>query len=193
MRELIAYASSFDNEKRNGGFMMNYGIAIFPSKKIQDEANALRKRYDPQYTKIPPHVTLKSAFTMDEVTRDQVIQELKKIANDTKPFTIHISKVSSFAPVTHTIYFKVEPIPELTILFDKMHSGIFPDNNEYSFVPHITLAQDLMEDEYSDVYSSLRMKEVGLDDTVDRFQLCYQLDDGSWTVYESFVFGQETT
>lgn len=171
--------------------MMKYGIVIFPSKEIQDKANALRKRYDPQYPKIPPHITLKSGFTMDDVTRDGIVQELKKIANDMDPFTMHISKVSSFAPVTNTIYFKVEPISALTTMFDKMHSGQFPDNGEYTFVPHITVAQSIIGDEYSDIYGTLQMKNIELDDTVDRFQLCYELDDGSWTVYETFVFGQE--
>ncbi len=170
---------------------MKYGIAIFPSKEIQDEANAFRKRYDPQYTNIPPHITLKSTFDMDIPMRDSLVKELKKIAKETKPFTINISKVKSFAPVTNTIYFKVDPVPELTELYDKMHTGKFPVETIHPFVPHITIAQNLLEDEYSDIYGSIRMKEVTFKDTVDRFQLCYQLENGSWTVYDTFVFGQE--
>lgn len=170
---------------------MRYGIAIFPSKQIQDEANALRKRYDPEYAKVPPHITLKSAFEMDLQLRDELIIELKKIANSTKPFEIEIVKVSTFAPVTNTIYFKVEPVPELIELHEQMHRGKFPSYREHSFVPHITIAQKLSEDEYSDVYGSLGMKEIYFKDKVDRFQLCYQLENGSWSVYETFVFGQE--
>lgn len=171
---------------------MKYGIVIFPSKEIQDEANALRKRYDPQYTNIPPHITIKPAFEMDIPAREELVRELKKIANETEPFTINVTKIKSFAPVTNTIYFKVEPTPELTVLYDKMHSENFPTKEEiHPFVPHITIAQDLVDDEYSDIYASIQMKEVQFEDTIDRFQLCYQLENGSWTVYETFVFGQE--
>lgn len=170
---------------------MKYGIAIFPSKEIQDEANGYRKRYDPEYTLVPPHITLKSAFEMDVPLRNTVTEELRRIAKETKPFTINISKVSTFAPVTNTIYFKVEPIPELITLHEKMHSGKFPSDREFSFVPHIKIAQDLLEDEYSDVYASLRMKQVQFEDKVDRYQLCYQLENGSWQVYETFIFGKE--
>src|SRR5690625_4694107 len=102
--------SSFFKNLENGGFNMKYGIAIFPSKHIQDEANALRKRYDPRYDLIPPHITLKSAFKADDSLRDQIIKELRKIAKETKPFKIHMNKVSKFAPVKNTIFFKVEPI-----------------------------------------------------------------------------------
>lgn len=170
---------------------MQYGIVIFPSKEIQDEANALRKRYDPRYSHIPPHITLKETFNMDIPQRDMLVTELKKIVNDTKPFTIHINKVRTFSPMTNTIYFKVEPTPELTKLHDAMHTGDFPPNKEHNFVPHITIAQDLVDDEFSDVYGSLQMKKIAFEDSVDRIQLCYQLENGTWTVYETFVFGKE--
>ena len=170
---------------------MKYGIAIFPSKEIQDAANAFRKRYDPEYTYVAPHITLKSAFQMDMPLREKVVEELKNIVHEMKPFPIKITKVRSFAPVTYTIFFKVEPSQELTLLNEKLHSGIFPSEREHPFVPHITIAQDLKEDEYSDIYESLRMKYVQFDDVVDRIQLCYQLDNGTWKVLETFVFGQE--
>lgn len=171
--------------------MTKYGIAFFPSKKIQDEANSYRKRYDPHYALIPPHITLKDGFEADDETIDELVTELKHVANDTDPFTININKVSTFAPVTNTIYLKVEPIQELIDLHKKLHSGKFPKNEEYIFVPHITLAQKLVHDEYSDVFGSLQMKKNQFEDFVDRFQLLYQLDNGSWTVFESFVFGNE--
>src|SRR5690625_6980196 len=73
-----------------------------------------------------------------------------------------------------------------------MHTGIFPKEKEYNFVPHITIAQELVEDEFSDVLGTLSMKKIEFEDTVDRFQLCYQLENGSWTVYETFIFGSRS-
>src|SRR5699024_5327838 len=53
----------YDHYQLNGGKLMKYGVAIFPSKEIQDEVNAYRKRYDPKYSQIPPHITIKAAFS----------------------------------------------------------------------------------------------------------------------------------
>lgn len=170
---------------------MYYGIVAFPSKPIQDEINSYRKRYDPHYALIPPHITLKEAFEASDDKIEALITELKNIANETSPFTININKVSTFAPVTNTIYLKVEPIQELIDLHDDMQTGNFPKNNEHSFIPHITLAQKLKYEEYSDVFGSLQMKNFRIEDTIDRFQLLYQLENGTWTVYESFVFEKE--
>ncbi|WP_217585905.1 YjcG family protein [Lentibacillus saliphilus] len=171
--------------------MTNYGIAIFPSKTIQDDANALRKRYDPHYALITPHITLKEKFSADDDTIEALIPELDRIASKTAPFKIHINKVSTFAPVTNTVYMKVDPIKQLEDLHQKMHEEPFPQNVKYQFVPHITVAQKLGEDEYSDVYGSLGMKHIAYEDVVDRFHLLYQLENGTWTVYETFQFGSE--
>lgn len=170
---------------------MKYGIVIFPSKPIQDEINSYRKRYDPHYALIPPHITLKEAFEVDDAKIPELVTELKHIANETEPFNLAIIKVSTFAPVTNTIYLKVEQVQPLYDMAEKMQTGKFPENQKYSYVPHITIAQKLSEDEYSDIYGSLRMKDIHLKDTIDRFHLVYQLDNGIWTVYESFVFGKE--
>ncbi|HEY4601938.1 MAG TPA: YjcG family protein [Cerasibacillus sp.] len=170
---------------------MNYGIALFPNKAIQDEANSYRKRYDTHYALIPPHITVKAPFKMEDSERDELILELKKIANETKPFPISIQKVSSFQPLSNTIYLKVDPIDELITLHEKLHTGKFPKNHEHPFVPHITIGQNMNDVEFSDVFGTCRMKKFDLKDTIDRFQLLYQLENGSWTVYETFVFGEE--
>src|SRR5699024_2775950 len=117
----------------------------------------------------------------------------KKIAKDTQPIETTIKKVRSFAPVTNTIFLKVEPNDELNELVDKMYTGKFPTEMEHPFVPHITIAQNLIEDELSDVLGSLKMKTFDFKDTIYRFHLFYQLENGAWTVHESFVFGVENT
>lgn len=169
---------------------MNFGIAFFPSKEIQDVANSFRKRYDPRYALIPPHITLKDSFTISTENMDEVISELRKTANETKPFSIEIKKVSSFEPVTNAIYFKIEPAPSLVELEEKLHSGKFENTRNHPFVPHVTLAQELTHIEFTDLLGRFNMESHQFEDIVDRFQLLYQLDNGSWTVHETFVFGR---
>lgn len=169
---------------------MKVGVAIFPSKKLQDIANSYRKRYDSQYALIPPHITLKAAFQSDDQQLRIIAEELGKIAENHKPFTIHIKKISSFHPVNNVIYMKVEPIPELEALFDEINSKPFGNPPEYAFVPHITIARDLSNSEHTDVFSQLKLQRMDHSETIDRFHLLYQLDNGVWTVYETFLLGK---
>ena len=170
---------------------MKYGVVIFPSKKLQDLANSYRKRYDPHYSLITPHLTLKNAF---EATEEEVVNfadKLRKIAKNTKNSTLKTLKISSFQPVNNVIYFKVEPTEELTKLHNEINHEFSEQNMEYAFVPHITIGQKLSNDEHSDVYGSLRMKSFDHEETIDRFHLLYQLENGSWTVYETFRLRKE--
>jgi len=170
---------------------MKYGIVLFPSKKLQDIANSYRKRYDPHYALVPPHLTLKSAFEADDDQIKDIIRELRGIAKKVKPFTLSVYKFSSFSPVNNVIYLKVDPVSELQQLHDLMHQGALEGKPEYAFVPHITIGQKLSDDEHSDVYGRLKMLDIKHEEVIDRFHILYQLENGSWTVYETFRLGED--
>lgn len=165
---------------------MNYGVAAFPSKQLQDIANSYRKRYDPHYELITPHITLKDSFEADGTHIKEVVEEMAKIAKRQKPFTLHATRVSSFSPVTNTLYFKVEPTPEILALHEDLHSDFFGGMPDHSFVPHITIAQKLSDSEHSDIFGQLKMAGIDHEEIIDRIHLLYQLEDGSWTVYDTF-------
>jgi 2'-5' RNA ligase len=170
---------------------MKFGVVIFPSKKLQDIANSYRKRYDPHYALISPHLTLKNAFEATEEDAKAVADKLRQIASNSRPFTLTASKISSFYPVNNVIYFKIDPSKELTDLHAEINKEYSEQNQEYAFVPHITIGQKLSNDEHSDVFGSLRMTKINFEEVVDRFHLLYQLENGSWTVYETFRLGKE--
>ncbi|MGM7680931.1 YjcG family protein [Cytobacillus sp. Hm23] len=170
---------------------MKYGIVLFPSKQLQDKANSYRKRYDPNYSLIPPHITLKASFESDDNDMKEMVEQLKDITEKVQPFNLHVYKFSSFSPVNNVIYLKVNPTPELLNLHEMLHSGLFADEPEYAFVPHITIGQKLSNDEHSDVFGRLKMTNVNFEEKIDRFHLLYQLDNGQWTVYETFQFGKD--
>ncbi|MBS4207934.1 2'-5' RNA ligase family protein [Bacillus sp. FJAT-50079] len=169
---------------------MKYGIVIFPSKKLQDLANSYRKRYDPHYALIPPHLTLKSAFDTEEEP-ETFTEILEKIAERFEPFTLTIRKVSSFAPINNTIHFKAAKTDELQGLYDEFYQQLPGVEPEHPFVPHVTIAQKLSDDEHSDVYGSLKMLGIAHEEVVDRFHFVYQLENGSWTVYETYRLGKD--
>ncbi len=170
---------------------MKYGVVVFPAKSLQDFANSYRKRYDPNYAKIPPHITLKAEFQVHDDEINGIVRILHELANNARPFNIKMTKFSSFQPVNNVIYLKIDPNTEL----EKLHKEIssrFPEHvPEYVYAPHITIAQNLSNEEHSDVYGTLKMRRVNMQDKIDHFHLLYQLENGSWTVYETFRFGKE--
>lgn len=165
---------------------MKFGIVAFPSKELQDLANGYRKRYDPHYALITPHMTIKGVFDADDKEIEEVAKDLKKVTEQHPPFELSVSKVSTFAPITNAIYFKAELNEPLLNLHKSLNDDFFGDAPEYAFVPHITIAQKLSSGEHDDIIDQLKMIGVNHTETIDRIHLLYQLEDGSWTVYETF-------
>lgn len=165
---------------------MKYGIVAFPSKKLQDLANGYRKRYDPHYALITPHMTMKSVFNATDTEIEDVAKAIKEVTKKHGPFELNVSKVSTFAPITNAIYFKATPNEEMLNLHNDLNEDFFGESSEFSFIPHITIAQRLSSGEHDDIIGQLKMVGVDHSETIDRLHLLYQLDDGSWTVYETF-------
>jgi 2'-5' RNA ligase len=170
---------------------MKYGIAVFPSKKLQDIANSYRKRYDIKYSMIPPHLTLKDPFDINEGELEKMVEEIRNIAKECQPFKLHVYKYSSFYPVTNTLYMKVSENKELLELQEKLDQGPLEKKREHPFIPHITIGQEMNYDELSDVFGRLRLESIEHEEMVDRFSLLYQLDNGAWTVHETFLLGND--
>ncbi|WP_100372466.1 YjcG family protein [Bacillus sp. FJAT-45037] len=169
---------------------MKYGIALFPSKKLQDLANSHRKRYDSHYGWIPPHITMKDPFEVSEDNLPFITSKLKEIALAAQPVEIDVYKVDTFYPLSLTIFFKIKEHPTLTTLHQMLHTEPFEETPKHKFIPHLTIGQDLSEKEHADVLGQLKMKKVNHHEIIDRMQLMYQLENGSWTVYETFRLGE---
>ncbi|MGO4889387.1 YjcG family protein [Anaerobacillus sp. MEB173] len=170
---------------------MKCGIAIFPSKKLQDIANSYRMRYDSHYTLIPPHITLKEPFKTSDENLTSIINEVHEIAKQTKPFFIKVNKVRTFHPLNNTIYLGIEENEALNTLQNRLNSNNLNQEQKYKFVPHITIGQELSDGELFDVVGRLKMEDINHEEIIDRIQLLYQLDNDSWTVYETFHLGKD--
>ncbi|AMQ07454.1 MULTISPECIES: YjcG family protein [Sporosarcina] len=170
---------------------MKYGVVAFPSKKLQDLANAYRKRYDPHYAQITPHLTVKGVFEANDQEIEEVAKAIKEVTKKHTPFELNVSKVGTFAPITNTIYFKATLNDELAALHKDLNNDFFGEKPEFAFVPHVTIAQKLSSGEHDDIIGQLKMIGVDHTETIDRLHLTYQLEDGSWTVYETFRLDED--
>ncbi|GEK34300.1 2'-5' RNA ligase family protein [Kurthia sibirica] len=165
---------------------MKYGIVAFPSKEVQDFANSYRMRYDSHYAQLPPHITILGEVETDEAGLKAAADYLFNITKDAKAFSINIPKVGTFKPINNVIYLKVDADEELYNLNKALHDSDFGGSSQYQYVPHITLAQGITGDELDDIYGQLRMTKIDFTEVIDRIHILYQLENGSWTVYETY-------
>ncbi|MCK6256797.1 2'-5' RNA ligase family protein [Fictibacillus sp. KIGAM418] len=171
---------------------MKYGIAIFPSEELKDKINSYRKRYDPHYSIIAPHITLKDPFEANDAEIEEIVEYIETVAKNIPPINIHITRASSFHPVNNVIYLKVDNNDELNSLHELLYEGPLEHEHPYNFVPHLTLAQKLSDVEHADVLERLKMVEAEYQETVTEFHLL-KMDEESdrWKVYKTFALGKD--
>lgn len=170
---------------------MKFGVVIFPTHEIQNVVNDYRKRYDPHYALIAPHITLKDSFELEESQLPKLVNTLRSIASESKPFTLEAHKISHFHPNSNTIYLAVHDEPNLLHLHEQLHkSPLLEQESKYSFIPHITLGQKMPDDELHDIYNRLQMRKFSYTFEVNRFHLLYQLENLTWAVHETVILGE---
>jgi 2''-5'' RNA ligase len=169
---------------------MQYGIAILPTREIQEFADSWRRRYDPYYDKIVPHLTVREREEMDESRLAEAVHQLKRTVARFAPFSLLFNRVSTFYPVTNTLYLAPER-PETVI---ELHHAVCQgslslESPKYVYTPHITIAQEMSPDELHDLYGRLRMMRFDLKMDVNEIHLFERAEDGRWSIRQSFALG----
>jgi 2'-5' RNA ligase len=167
---------------------MYYGIAVYPSKEIQDFANHYRRRYDPHYGWIDPHLTVRDKQACSEQEVQAAIHELERIADALQPFELHFNRFSTFYPVNNVIYMAVSNPQPMIDLHEELRGGSLGEQSKpYVYTPHLTIAQELNDDELHDVLASLKNKPLDHKCTIDRLALMRQDENGKWSPIRQFM------
>ncbi|MBO8164939.1 MAG: 2'-5' RNA ligase family protein [Brevibacillus sp.] len=170
---------------------MKYSVVVFPSSHVQEVANSYRKRYDPTYALIPPYIRIKEAFDLDEEELPQLVDHLQQVANSTDAFSVRFHRVSTFHPTNNVIYLGIQNKEPFEAIHQKIMAYFKTQTEMYAYVPHLTIGRDLPDDELKDVVGQLSMAKFDLESKIDRFHLVYQLEDGIWTVYQTFLLRKD--
>ncbi|MCZ8511298.1 2'-5' RNA ligase family protein [Paenibacillus filicis] len=171
---------------------MQYGIAVFPSKEVQEFANHYRRRYDPHYSLLEPHLTVKEQEDWDEAKLQAATVHLEQAAARIQPFELTFNRYSSFYPVNHVIYMALSDPEPMKRLHDAICSGPLAEADKpYLYTPHLTIAQQLKADEMHDILSSLKQKPLQLKTPVEQLVLLRKDQDGRWGTVREFKLGNK--
>jgi 2'-5' RNA ligase len=117
--------------------MEQYAVVYFPKndlKQIQD----FRKKYDPQWEIIDPHITL--VFPFSDLPEEAIINHVENIVGTIKPFEIQLKGLmKSF---DHCLFLLVQEGKEHIMgLHDQLYKDSFTSylRADIPFVPHMTI------------------------------------------------------
>lgn len=117
--------------------MQNFAVVYFLKTDL-DKLDSLRKKYDPNWRIISPHMTI--VFPLIDVSEDELSRLVKDVADNTKSFPLHLKGLTKSSD-DYLFLLAKEGNEEIVKLHDKLYSGVLTPylRKDIPFIPHITL------------------------------------------------------
>lgn len=138
--------------------MTNRCILIFPQFENVSVIDKIRKKYDPNYNNVFPHITLVFPFESD-ISKEQLLSHVKIKLQQTKCFCLKLGNLVKKNSRGYYLMLEVtEGSDKVKELHQKLYEGIlapFKPKWQDGFMPHMTIGQFEDEAELYAAYDSL--------------------------------------
>ena len=127
------------------------GIVLLVPPPVEHEVDGIRRGLgDEALARIPAHITLVPPVNVREEDLPEAFDLVHAAGRACGPLALRLGPVTSFAPVSPVAYLAVggEPtdMARLVRLKDDLHAGPLDRPEDHSFVPHVTVANELPDD-----------------------------------------------
>jgi 2'-5' RNA ligase len=119
------------------------GVVLSVPEEVSLLANRIRREYDPNFTRIGPHVTVLPPREVFQ-TRRRVRASVARVAKATRPIRIVLGRIRTFSPVMPVVFASLKRgVAPLGKLHRRLASGVLRGHEAFPYVPHLTLGQSL--------------------------------------------------
>jgi 2'-5' RNA ligase len=124
------------------------GVVLIVPEPWAAEVDGLRRALgDEALDRVAPHITLVRPVNVLEEDLPAALDGVHAAAAACPPLLLTLGRVRTFAPVNPVAYLEVTGAPEamgsLVALRDAVHTGPFDRSEDWPFVPHVTVCNDL--------------------------------------------------
>ncbi|CUT01788.1 2'-5' RNA ligase family protein [Candidatus Chrysopegis kryptomonas] len=147
-------------------------VVIIPPKEIWSPIQKIREKYDRQFRRWMPHITLLYPFRPFEEF-ESVYPDFERVCKEVESFEIELSEFRFFKHYgeSYTIWLNPEPAEGVKILQEKLQS-IVPDCDdvrkfENGFTPHLSVGQVKGRENLEKLLKELQSSWVSLKFVVD--------------------------
>jgi 2'-5' RNA ligase len=171
----------------SGDMMLGVAIAI-PQPHATVLANWRREIGDPAADLVFPHVTLLPPTPVAADSMDEVEKHLAEAAAAHEPFLMHLAGTGTFRPLSRVVFIQVATgVSDCEVLERDIRRGPLGRELEFPYHPHVTVAQDIDDEQLDDAYEGLSGFVARF--AVGRFVLFSRDPDGRWNWRSEFPLG----
>ena len=141
-----------------------YALVAYVKNPIGEFVESLRKELHPELPHLDAHVTLLPPrfLRSDEAS---AIETIQRICKDVEPFEVSLGEVETFIPVTPTVFIRVAHAAyRMRELHDRLNIEGLACNEEWPYMPHLTIVKMSAEDQAQHAYRVARTRWAEFDE-----------------------------
>lgn len=152
---------------------MNYTIAIFLKFDGIDKVNSIRKKYDPRYDWLKPHIALVYYFKEKPLKK-----KIHEIIKEFSPFQIKLNKIR--ASSKHNLIFLdiTEGREKIIEIKNKLYKKLgLKWNKDFLYTPHVTIANLKTKKEQKKALYEIKNKNLNFSCKINSFHILEVSED----------------
>jgi len=126
--------------------MPQYAVVAYVRDPVGHFVEELRRVVYPQHAHLPAHLTMlpprQLLSSQSGNAESAALAELQALGREVEPFEVTLGEVASFAPVTPTVFLRVEHgAYRMRELHDRLNLSLFQQDEPWPYMPHLTVVK----------------------------------------------------
>ena len=119
---------------------LQYAVVAYVKNELDGFVEGLRREIHPTLGHSPAHLSILPPRLL-QGSEQQALASLEKLCSSAAPFEVTLDVVESFQPVTPTVYLRVQGATPMLTLHDRLNTAEFACNEQWPYVPHLTIVK----------------------------------------------------
>lgn len=135
-----------------------YALVAYVKDPVGEFVERLRKELHPELPHLAAHVTILPPRKLHG-TEAAAREDLEEICGQVEPFEVSMGEVETFIPVTPTVFIRVgHEAYRMRELHDQFNRGALRNEEEWNYMPHLTIAKMSTEEQAQHAYLVARRR-----------------------------------
>jgi 2'-5' RNA ligase len=137
---------------------LRYALVTYVRNPVGEFVERLRRELHPELPHLAAHVTLLPPRRL-QGSEISAIETLEDLCSRIEPFEVNLGEVETFIPVTPTVFVRVVHAATLMKeVHDKLNTGALFSNEEWTYMPHLTIVKMGTEEQAQHAYMMARRR-----------------------------------
>lgn len=177
--------------------MPRYALVAYVRESVGEFVERLRTQLHPELPHLPAHVTVLPPRSLPD-NEGAAHAMLQQVCSTVEPFQITLGDVETFVPATPTVFVRVaRGAYKLRELHDKLNVGPLAFDEEFLYMPHLTIVKmtDPIQAEQAYAVARKLWEQFNGSRRINISELAFvrEQHENRWVDLASFVLGAHLT